>query len=65
LWISSEKLPEIIHGRRENNLIVRAAKYLADRNSNEATDDLGINSDDMAVNDGLKHHPVIIVLHHL
>jgi hypothetical protein len=29
------------------------------------TDDLGINSDDMAVNGGLKHHPMVIVLHHL
>jgi hypothetical protein len=65
LWNSSEKLLEIIHGRRENNLIVRAARYLEDRNSDEATDDLGINSDDMAINDGLKHQPVIIVLHHL
>jgi hypothetical protein len=29
------------------------------------TDDLGINSDDVAYNGGLKHHPVVIVLHHL
>jgi hypothetical protein len=65
LWNSSKKLPKIIHGRREDNLIVRAARYLKDRNSNEATDDLGINSDDMAINDGLKHQSVIIVLHHL
>jgi hypothetical protein len=34
-------------------------------NSYEGIDDLGINSDDMAVNDGLKHQPVVIVLHHL
>jgi len=60
-----KKLPEIIHGRREYNLIVRAARYLEDKNSDEATDDLGINSDDMAVNDGLKHQPMVIVLHHL
>jgi len=28
------------------------------------TDDLRINSDEMACNGGLKHHSVIIVLHH-
>jgi hypothetical protein len=29
------------------------------------TEDLGINSDDMASNGGLKYQPVVIVLHHL
>jgi hypothetical protein len=29
------------------------------------TDDLGINSDHVAYNCGLKHHPTVIVLHHL
>jgi hypothetical protein len=29
------------------------------------TDDLRINSDEMACNGGLKHHSMIIILHHL
>jgi hypothetical protein len=29
------------------------------------TNDLGINNDDVACNGGLKHHPTVIVLHHL
>jgi hypothetical protein len=29
------------------------------------TDDLRINSDEMACNEGLKHHSMIIILHHL
>jgi hypothetical protein len=33
-------------------------------NSDDMTDDLRINSDEMACNGGLKHHSVIIVLHH-
>jgi hypothetical protein len=29
------------------------------------TNDLGINSDDIACNSGLKHQPTVIILHHL
>jgi hypothetical protein len=60
-----EKLSEIIHRWRQYHLIVRAGRQLENRNSNELTDDLGINSDSMPKNSGLKHQPAIIVLHHL
>jgi len=38
---------------------------LENRNSNELTDDLGINTDSMPMNCGLKHQPAVIVLYHL
>jgi hypothetical protein len=60
-----EKLSEIFHRRRKYHLIVRARRQLENRNSNELTDDLGINSDIMPKNSGLKHQAAVIVLHHL
>jgi hypothetical protein len=33
--------------------------------SYDLADDLGINSDNMPKNSGLKHQPAVIVLHHL
>jgi hypothetical protein len=60
-----EKLSEIIRRRRQYHLIVRARKQLEKRNSNELTDDLGINNDNMPANSGLKYQPAVIVLHHL
>jgi hypothetical protein len=46
-------------------IIIRIARQLENRHFDEVTDDLGINSDDMATNGGLKYQPVVIVLHHL
>jgi len=45
--------------------MIRTARQLEDRHSDEVTDDLGINSDDMATNGGLKYQSTIIILHHL
>jgi hypothetical protein len=59
-----KKLSEIFHRRRKYHLIVRARKYLENRNSNELTDDLVINSDSMPSNSELKHQPSIIILYH-
>jgi len=64
LWNCMEKLSEIIHRRRQYHLIVRAHRQLENRDSYELTDDLGINSDNMPANSGLKHQPMVIVLHH-
>jgi hypothetical protein len=60
-----EELSEIFQRWRQYHLIVRAHRQLENRNSNELTDDLGINSDSMPKSSGLKHQPVVIVLHHL
>jgi hypothetical protein len=60
-----EKLSEIIQRRRDYHLIVRAARHLENRNSYELTDYLGINSDSMPSNNGLKHQPAVIILNHL
>jgi hypothetical protein len=42
-----ENLPKIIQRGREYYLIIRAARNLEHRDSDEVTDDLGINSDDI------------------
>jgi hypothetical protein len=60
-----EELSKIFHRRRKHHLIIRTARQLEDRDSDEVTDDLGINSDDMASNGGLKYHRTIIILYHL
>jgi hypothetical protein len=60
-----EKLSEIFHRWRKYHLIVRARRYLENRNSSELTNDLGINSDSMPSNSGLKHQPMVIILNHL
>jgi len=60
-----EKLSEIIHRWRQYHLIVRTRRQLENRDSYELTDDLGINSDNMPANSGLKHQPEVIVLHDL
>jgi hypothetical protein len=59
------KLSEIIQRMRNNHLIIRAARDLDDRYSDELTDDLGINSDSMPNYSGLKHQPAVIILNHL
>jgi hypothetical protein len=64
LWNCVEKLSEIIHRRRKYHLIARARRHLENRNSNELTDDLGINSDNMPSNSRLKHQPAVIILNH-
>jgi hypothetical protein len=60
-----EELSKIFHRRRKYYLIVRAARHLKDRYSYDLADNLGINSDNIPKNSGLKHQPTVIVLHHL
>jgi hypothetical protein len=60
-----EKLSEIFYRKRKHYLIIRTARQLENRYSDEVTDDLGINSDDVTCNGGLKHQPTVIVLYHL
>jgi hypothetical protein len=60
-----EELSEIIHRGRNDYLIIRTARQLEDTHSDEVTDDLGINSDNVATNNGLKYRSTIIILHHL
>jgi hypothetical protein len=60
-----EELSEIVHRGRNDYLIIWTDRQLENRHSDEVTDDMGINSDDMATNGGLKYQPVVIVLHHL
>jgi hypothetical protein len=59
-----EELSKICHRWRQYHFIVRAHRQLENKNSNELTDDLGINSDSMPKNSGLKHQPAVIILHH-
>jgi len=59
-----EEFPKIIQGKRKHHLIVWAGRNLEHWDSDDVTDDLWINSDDMACNGGLKHQSMIIVLHH-
>jgi len=59
-----EEFPEIVQGRRKHHLIVWAGRNLEHLDSDDVTEDLRINSDEMACNGGLKHHSTIIVLHH-
>jgi hypothetical protein len=59
-----EEYPEIIQGRREHHLIIWAGQNLEHWDSDDVTDDLRINSDEMTCNGGLKHHSMIIALHH-
>jgi hypothetical protein len=65
LWNCMEELSEIVHRGRKHHLIIRTAGQLKDWYSDEVTDDLGINSDDMPVNSGLKYQPTVTILHHL
>jgi len=60
-----EKFSEIIQRMKDYHLIVRAARDLENRHPYELTDDLGINSDNMPIHRGLKHHPEVIILNHL
>jgi len=61
----TEEFPEIIQGWRKYHLIVCAGRNLEHWDSDDVTDDLRINSDELAYNGGLKHHSMIIILHHL
>jgi hypothetical protein len=60
-----KEFSEIIQRMRYEHLIIWAAKDLENKDSYELTDDLGINSDSMPSNSGLKHQPVVIILYHL
>jgi hypothetical protein len=59
-----KEFPKIIQGRRKHHLIVWVGRNLEHWDSDDVTDDLRINSDDMAYNGGLKHQSTIIVLYH-
>jgi hypothetical protein len=50
-----KELWEIIQRRRYDHLIIWAARDLENMDSYELTDDLGINSDSLPSNSGLKH----------
>jgi hypothetical protein len=65
LWNYMEELSEIVHRGRKHHFIIGTARQLKNWYSDEVTDDLGINSDDMPVNSGLQYQPTIIVLCHL
>jgi hypothetical protein len=65
LWNCMEELSEIFHRGRKHHLIIRTAGQIEDWNAFEVTDDLGINSDDVPVNNGLQYHPMIIILRYL
>jgi hypothetical protein len=56
---------KIVHRGRKHHFIIGTAGQLKDWYSDEVTDDLGINSDDMPVNSGLQYQPTIIVMCHL
>jgi hypothetical protein len=60
-----EELSEIIHRGRKHHLIIRTVKQIKDWNAYEVTDDLGINSDDVPIKNGLQYHPMFIILRHL
>jgi hypothetical protein len=60
-----EEFPEIIQRWRQHYLVVGAGRNLKHWDSDDVTDDLRINSDEMACNGGLEHHSMIIILHHL
>jgi hypothetical protein len=60
-----EELLEIVHRRRKHHFIIGTAGQLKNWYSDEVTNDLGINSDDMPVYSGLQYQPTIIVLRHL
>jgi hypothetical protein len=49
----TEEFPEIIQGWRKHHLIVQAGRNLEHWDSDDVTDDLRINSDEMACNWGL------------
>jgi hypothetical protein len=59
-----EEFPKSVQGRRKHHLILWAGRNLKHWDLDDVTDDLRINSDEMAYNGGLKHHSTIIVLHH-
>jgi hypothetical protein len=59
-----KEFSKIIERRRYDHLIISAARDLENKDSYELTDDLGINSDSMPSNSGLKHQPVVIILYH-
>jgi hypothetical protein len=61
----TEEFLEIIQEWRKHHLIVWAGRNLEHWDSDDVTDVLRINSDEMACNGGLKHHSTIIILNHL
>jgi hypothetical protein len=65
LWNCMKELSEIVHRGRKHHLIIRTVGQLKHWYADEVTDDLGINSDDMPVNNGLQYQPTIIVLRYL
>jgi hypothetical protein len=54
-----------LRSSRDRGSIVWAGRNLEHWDSDDVTDDLRINSDEMAYNGGLKHHSMIVILNHL
>jgi hypothetical protein len=65
LWNCMEELSEIVHRGRKHHLIVRIGRQIKDWYPDELTDDMGIYSDDVSVNNGLQYHPTLIIRSHL
>lgn len=49
-----KELSKLVHGWRKHHLVVWAGRQIENRNPNNLTDDLRINSNDVAINSGLK-----------
>jgi hypothetical protein len=62
---SMKEFSEIIQRWRQDYLIIWTGKKMEDWHSDELTDDLGINSDNMAVHRRLKNYTMIISLNNL
>lgn len=60
-----KELSKLVHRWRKHHLVVRTSRQIENRNPNKLTDDLGINSNDVAINSGLEDRPTLIILCHL
>lgn len=60
-----KELSKLILRWRKHHLIVRTGRQIKNRNPNKLTDDLGIKSNDVAINSGLEDRPTLIILCHL
>jgi len=60
-----KEFPELIQGRRQNNVIERTGRYLKHGYPDDLVDDLRINHDNMPYKGGLKDNANVIILHNL
>jgi hypothetical protein len=65
LWSYMKELLKLVHRWRKHHLVVWTGRQIENRNPNKLTDDLGINSSDVAINSGLEDRPMLIILCHL